>query len=256
MFAQHATHLGRSPSLTLDELKASLLLCIFDMSESVSWDTVTEVARITRMAELYHGLRLDGNHAERSQAETCWDKPITGGKQSKSSNSVDYEMEEWKSVWWCIYSLDTSCNAAASCSNAISDHFQSRMALPSVSISDFTNPALCVSESDDDNLHFIPSTGRKHWELMRMLFSKASCRNRNLYLGACSLMRSVTELRSLIRQGHGQDLKDRLHELESDCTAASFALPPWFFNPTRNLGIGETQQQHQNRLETLLVWFW
>lgn len=124
-----------------------------------------------------------------------------------------------------------------------------------MSVSEFTNPSLFDQESSEDGSQFIKaSPGAKHWETMSMIFSKASCRNRNLYFGACSLMRAVTELRSLTIRGCGRDIQKRLNELESDCTATSFALPPWFFNPTRNFGIGETDEEHQRRLDALLVW--
>lgn len=145
--------------------------------------------------------------------------------------------------------------ANRSFSNAITDSLQAKMALPAMSVSEFTNPSLGSQESSEDGSQFIKSSaGAKHWETMSMIFSKAPCRNRNLYFGASSLMRTVTDLRSLIIRGRGCDIQKRLDELESDCTATSFALPPWFFNPTRNLGIAETDEEHQNRLNALLVW--
>lgn len=140
-------------------------------------------------------------------------------------------------------------------SNPITDNLQAKMALPATSVSEFTNPSLCDQESSEDGSQFmIPSAGAKHWETMSMIFSKASCRNRNLYFGTCSLMRAVTDLRSLMIRSGGRDIQKRLHELESDCTATSFALPPWFFNATRNFGVAETDEEHQRRLDVLLVW--
>lgn len=88
-----------------------------------------------------------------------------------------------------------------------------------------------------------------------MIYSENPCSGRNLYFGASNLMRSVTDLRSLSNRGHCKDLHKRLQELESDCTATSFALPPWFFNATRNLVLAETEEEHQRRMDTLLVWF-
>lgn len=88
-----------------------------------------------------------------------------------------------------------------------------------------------------------------------MIYSENPCSSRNLYFGASNLMRSVTDLRSLSNRGHCKDLHKRLQELESDCTATSFALPPWFFNATRNLVLAETEEEHQRRMDTLLVWF-
>ncbi|KAM6517557.1 hypothetical protein FSOLCH5_008520 [Fusarium solani] len=129
LFAQLAMNLNKGSDLTMDELKASVLLYVYEMTETLRWDTVAEIARITRMAELYYAL-----------------------------------------------------------------HFDSRPGEP------------------------------------------------------------ITDLRSLMIRSRGRDIQKRLHELESDCTATSFALPPWFFNATRNLGIAETDEEHQRRLDVLLVW--
>ncbi|KAI8711252.1 Zn(2)-C6 fungal-type domain-containing protein [Fusarium sp. LHS14.1] len=252
-FAQLAMNLNKGSDLTMDELKASILLYVYEMSESMRWDTVVEIARITRMAELYYALHFDTRPGESSETSVMDDWMHLRKRERDVSSGHD--AEEWNSVWWCIYSLDTSCSAVASFSNAITDTLQAKMALPAMSVSEFTNPSLFHQESSENGSQFIKSSaGAKHWETMSMIFSKASCRNRNLYFGASSLMRAVTDLRSLIIRGRGCDIQKRLNELESDCTATSFALPPWFFNPTRNLGIAETDEEHQNRLNALLVW--
>ncbi|RKK80933.1 hypothetical protein BFJ71_g15776 [Fusarium oxysporum] len=252
-FAQFAMNLNQGSDLTMDELKASLLLYVYEMSETVRWDTVAEIARITRMAELYYALHFDSRPGEPSKASTFDDGMSLRSQEREISSGL--AAEEWNSVWWCIYSLDTSCSAVASFSNPITDNLQAKMALPATSVSEFTNPSLCDQESSEDGSQFmIPSAGAKHWETMSMIFSKASCRNRNLYFGTCSLMRAVTDLRSLMIRSGGRDIQKRLHELESDCTATSFALPPWFFNATRNFGVAETDEEHQRRLDVLLVW--
>lgn len=252
-FAQLAMNLNKGSDLTMDELKASLLLYVYEMSESLRWDTVAEIARITRMAELYYALHFDSRPGESSKTGILDDWMHLRSQKRDISSGPD--AEEWNSVWWCIYSLDTSCSAVTSFSNTITDNLQAKMALPAMSVSEFTNPSLFDQESSEDGSQFIKSSaGAKHWETMSMIFSKASCRNRNLYFGACSLMRAVTELRSLTIRSRGRDIQKRLNELESDCTATSFALPPWFFNPTRNLGIAETDEEHQRRLDVLLVW--
>ncbi|KAJ3460913.1 hypothetical protein MRS44_011780 [Fusarium solani] len=253
LFAQLAMNLNKGSDLTMDELKASVLLYVYEMTETLRWDTVAEIARITRMAELYYALHFDSRPGEPSKASTFDDGMHLRSQERDISSS--HAAEEWNSVWWCIYSLDTSCSAVASFSNPITDNLQAKMTLPAMSVSEFTNPSLCDQESSEDGSQFIMlSAGAKHWETMSMIFSKASCRNRNLYFGACSLMRAVTDLRSLMIRSRGRDIQKRLHELESDCTATSFALPPWFFNATRNLGIAETDEEHQRRLDVLLVW--
>jgi len=77
-------------SLCIDDIKASLLLCIHEMTETGHWEAVAEVSKLARMAEIYHGSFIDA-------------PPVTAERRS--------DIEEWKSVWWTIYSLDSFCSA-------------------------------------------------------------------------------------------------------------------------------------------------
>ncbi|KAF5648787.1 hypothetical protein F25303_4815 [Fusarium sp. NRRL 25303] len=245
----------RDSDLDIDEIKASLLLCIHGMSESLNWEIVAEIARISRMAELYYTLKHEKDH-EDTIILASGDETLSVSQESLEHETDKYrDTEDWKSVWWCIYSLDTICSALASSSTATASSLQGRVELPAVSIPDFTNSLSGDSSTPKDKLQLIPCTGVKHWEIMRMIYSENPCSSRNLYFGASNLMRSVTDLRSLSNRGHCKDLHKRLQELESDCTATSFALPPWFFNATRNLVLAETEEEHQRRMDTLLVWF-
>ncbi|KAK0638416.1 hypothetical protein DIS24_g9820 [Lasiodiplodia hormozganensis] len=96
-FAQRAETFGKGKELSIDEIKASFLLCVHAMSNTLDWNAIAEVGRVMRMADLYDTLRpkdfeFDG----------------TGGDGS------DCDAEEWKSVWWSIYSLDTCSITLAS----------------------------------------------------------------------------------------------------------------------------------------------
>lgn len=102
-------NLSKGSDLTMDELKASVLLYVYEMSESLRWDTVAEIARITRMAELYYALHFDSRSGETSKTSVFDDWMNLRGKERDISSGQD--AEEWNSVWWCIYSLDTSCSA-------------------------------------------------------------------------------------------------------------------------------------------------
>ncbi|KAL2678346.1 hypothetical protein Neosp_009092 [[Neocosmospora] mangrovei] len=162
-FAQLAMNLNKGSDLTIDELKASILLYVYEMSESMRWDTVAEIARITRMAELYYTLHFDirpGEPSETSQAMMLRNGTVYNpGVQSRRTRDLFAKSE-----------------ANRSFSNAITDSLQAKMALPAMSVSEFTNPSLFHRESSEDGSQFIKSSaGAKHWETMSMIFSKASC---------------------------------------------------------------------------------
>jgi hypothetical protein len=82
----------QSNTLCIQEIKASLLLCIHNIAESGHWDSVTEVGKLARMADIYHASHVDASHV---------------------GSDVRCDAEEWRSVWWTIYSLDTCCSAVA-----------------------------------------------------------------------------------------------------------------------------------------------
>jgi hypothetical protein len=93
-YAKRAQRLDRTldNSLCMDELKACILLCIYNMTESGHWTSVVDVGKLARMAELYHASHRNIPPSERNST---------------------YDAEEWKSIWWIIYTLDTICSAVA-----------------------------------------------------------------------------------------------------------------------------------------------
>ncbi|KAK1625133.1 hypothetical protein BDP81DRAFT_436199 [Colletotrichum phormii] len=258
-FAQRAKSLSNDSELSVDELKASFLLCLHAMSDSFTWRTVTETTKITRMADLYYTMHLGG---KRNRSGSVFylgsdEDPGSGGRLSASRKSevedFDAEMEEWNRVWWCIYRLDSCCCAFMVSPNPISSRLEEKIKFPSESLTESGLQPGFNSEQDRD-LFRHGSKHPKHWQMMRAKFSQPDCTNQSLYLGVCSFVRSVTELRSLAKSGRGRGLENRLRELESDSAATAFALPSWYFQPVRNVSIGETGEDHACRLKNLLVW--
>ncbi|CAH0027256.1 unnamed protein product [Clonostachys rhizophaga] len=236
-FAMRAGHYANTTKLSIDELKASILLCLHKIASAVTWDAVAEMARITRMAELYY--RIIADQDKSSRCSRC-----------------EYEAEELRTVWWCIYSLDTCFSAIAIISHAMADHTRGNMTLPVTPVPDLTKPPGSqqrkLDHIGDSQLLLTPDL--KLWENMAIVFSKSPCRGRCLYIVTCTLMRSVTDLRFSLKQGCGPAWKARFQELESDCAATTLSLPAWVFKPIRNLGTGETETEHRDRLEALIVW--
>lgn len=119
----------------LDEIKATFLLCLYGLSESLSWNAVADISRLTRMAEMYAHFRgLVGVRVGAASSEGQTSGASTGGQlgienidpllsmgtgsaptprsaQEETTNRDD--TEEWASVWWCIYALETCSSALA-----------------------------------------------------------------------------------------------------------------------------------------------
>lgn len=116
-FANRAQSLSSDSELSVDELKASFLLCLHAMSDSLTWATVTETTKITRMADLYYTMRLGGQRNVSGRAFDLNSEEDAGGgdglaaRRREEAEDLDAEMEEWNRVWWCIYRLDSCCCA-------------------------------------------------------------------------------------------------------------------------------------------------
>ncbi|GJC81509.1 hypothetical protein ColLi_04347 [Colletotrichum liriopes] len=92
-FARLAARFDESPQLDMNELKASILLCLHSISSGLSWNAVGDIARISRMANHYYN--------------------CVSREQSGTNGMSGCDAEEWRSVWWCIYSLDTFFSATS-----------------------------------------------------------------------------------------------------------------------------------------------
>jgi hypothetical protein len=92
-YAKRAQQLeSTAKSLSIDEIKASVLLCIYNITESGHWQSVADVGRLARMADWYYASHV--NRTSTNMATGC-------------------DAEEWRSVWWTIYTLDVICSAVA-----------------------------------------------------------------------------------------------------------------------------------------------
>jgi len=254
-YAKRAEELERAPnsSLSIDKIKASILICVFNITETGNWESVAEVGKLARMAEWYYTMHVN---------------------KSPAKSDMGCDAEEWRSVWWTIYSLDTVYSAIAyvniSCtvpspltafsasSHSTGPHLQENIELPTLSVSEFTDSQPDGSSPTDKSpsAHLLPPSAAKHWETVQGIFYRFAGRSRNLYLGVSSIMRAVTELRTTARYSRDPTLQARLSALESDCAAVTFALPSWMFRPPRYLNAKETIDEHRSRLGILLVFYW
>ncbi|KAF2804542.1 uncharacterized protein BDZ99DRAFT_147344 [Mytilinidion resinicola] len=237
-FAERADNSGYKRELDLNEIKTCLLLCLHYFSESLNWHTLAEVGKLTRMAHLY-GLR----YLEQQENGVFW----------QDGAVLECDPEEWRNVWWCVYALDTCCNALTVTSHSFASGLQ-KTALSMTSVAEFTNSSHIDLESLSEEPQYLPSATSKYWETMSRIFDRPSCRSRNLYIATSALMRAATDVRCLVQQQNcNEDLNRRLRELETDYAAVRLALPAWYSNPSRNLASGETEREHQDRLDTLLL---
>jgi hypothetical protein len=95
-FARTTEALAATRTFCINEIRATFLLCVHYLSESLNWHVLSEMGSLVRMTYLC-GL----NDLDRPENCPFYEPGVT----------LDSEIEEWRSLWWCIYYLDTSCNA-------------------------------------------------------------------------------------------------------------------------------------------------
>ncbi|OAL52137.1 hypothetical protein IQ07DRAFT_678188 [Pyrenochaeta sp. DS3sAY3a] len=253
-FAKQARDLepNHSAPLTLEEVKSSFLLCLYDLQESITWRSVAEIAKLSRLVEVYLSSQLGTMNKRSGALDDGKDVGVSafGDTELLGRPVSAYESEERTSLWWSLFHLDTCYSAFTLSPHTTTTHMEDSVCLPTVSVCEFTN--------DDGSLQ--PAVDCDVSESTSLILNESacmakSCRSRVLNIRACILMRTVTEFRMAIRLNPGFCMRESLREVESNVTAMGFSLPPWVFNPTRNFAVCETEEDHQSRLNMLLVWY-
>lgn len=91
---------------------------------------------------------------------------------------------------------------------------------------------------------------------MAKVMEHRSTRNRNLYYVTCGLMAAVTDHRFGIQSRRAEASQARLREIINDVASAKLALPSWVLNPVRCMRFLESEQEHHDRLDALLLLGW
>ncbi|KIX01164.1 uncharacterized protein Z518_08889 [Rhinocladiella mackenziei CBS 650.93] len=229
-FASAAEALGSQKCFSTDEIKSSFLLCVHHLSESLNWHSWTECGKLTRMAHL-------------------WSSEYIVHQASNTSGKKKSDLEEYRSIWWSIVCLDTCCNSLASIPHGLACGVQN------IPLPEFPETSSTVmqqtAESDDDQ--YLDFGETSYWELMTKVFKRPFTRSRHLYYATCGLMAAVTDYRFGLSRRRSRASKARLRELQNDIASAKMALPTMYFNPTRCYHFQETEREHHNRLDVLLL---
>jgi hypothetical protein len=91
-YASQVQRTERQNESLIDEVKTEFLLCVYNLAESLSRHSLSDLGRVIRLATL------------------CGGQFLADPERAQPGSSADMKLEEWKSLWWSIYTLDVCCN--------------------------------------------------------------------------------------------------------------------------------------------------
>lgn len=219
--------IGTTPSL--DQFRKACLLAFYDFHQFPGHQSWMRIGQITRMA---YRTGLDRIESMRTLYPD-W-----------ASFSND-EIQEWRSVWWCIYRLDSYSNLSSGTPNLI-DH-------------QFVNTSLILDHSDQSSsgktipqeVH-LPSDYADLWKLLSVFALSPKTFLKNVHILSIAAMRQTA---AAIRRHFSrprEDMTESLADVKRQLSTLSLSLPPGWFNPARNAFADESHDDHHARLVTVL----
>ncbi|KAJ6096512.1 hypothetical protein N7486_007258 [Penicillium sp. IBT 16267x] len=219
--------IGTTPSL--DQFRKACLLAFYDFHQFPGHQSWMRVGQITRMAYRKGLDRLESLRA----LYPDW-----------ASLSND-EIQEWRSVWWCIYRLDSYSNLSSGTPNLI-DH-------------QFVNTSFILDHFDQSTggetipqeVH-LPSDYTDLWKLLPVFALSPKTFLKNVHILSIAAMRQTAAAIRLHFSRPKDDMTNLLADVQRQLSTLSLSLPPGWFNPARNAFADESHDDHHARLVTVL----
>lgn len=89
-FAKRADEAQQGKPVGLDEIKATFLLSVHHMSDSLDSLALADLGRLVRMAQV-------------------WSYRFT--RSGATGRTEEFDLDEFSGIWWSIVTLETCCNA-------------------------------------------------------------------------------------------------------------------------------------------------
>ena len=157
------------------------------------------------------------------------------------SNTMDVEeKEEWRRLWWSIYCLDTYCNITAQ--------------TPFVIELDGVRTALTSSDPTQQyqDAVFLPPDTDKLWETCKAVSACPGNYYVNFHILTTTLIRKAGKLQRLWAHNPTPKIYESVTILDEHLSAVRLALPPRFFDVSRDIVQNESSAEHHARLICIL----
>lgn len=211
---------GDTPSL--DQFRKAYILAFYEFHQFPGHNSWLRIGRVTRMAYRIGLDRLD--HIRLVYPD--W------------STVSDEDIQEWRSLWWRIYRLDTYSNLASGTPYLIDDTV----------INTFFNfsQAKCASQGI-----LLPPNSDGLSELLPAIISDPETLLNNIHNITTATMRQagIVVRMHMLRWRDG--MASQVANVERQLTALRLALPAGWLNPRRNAFANESPIDHHGRLITV-----
>jgi hypothetical protein len=220
--------MGTTPSL--DQFRKACLLAFYDFHQFPGHLSWMRIGQITRMA---YRTGLDRIESLRALYPD-W-----------ASFSND-EIQEWRSVWWCIYRLDSYSNLSSGTPNLIDHQF-----VNTSFILDHFDQSSSGEDTTQEEVH-LPSDYADLWKLLSVFSSSPKTFLKNVHILSIVAMRQTAAAIRMHFSRPRMDMTGSLADLQRQLSTLSLSLPPGWFNPARNAFANESHDDHHARLVTVL----
>ncbi|KAH7409620.1 putative fungal-specific transcription factor [Cadophora sp. MPI-SDFR-AT-0126] len=215
--------------VSLGKLQQACLLAFYEFHQYPGQNAWLRVGQLTRKAYQFGLHQLDNQ-------DQC---PLF------DINVIsDAEIEEWRSLWWCIYCLDSYCNITAATPFVVE--------LDSVKTGLVQNSQTADRQFISEGPIFLPAETELLWKTSRDITSRGGDFNFNIHIVTTTMLRGSARLSRLWRQNPSDRLRLRFDALKNDLSAIRLSLPTRYFNLARDVLLNESNTEHHARLTSIL----
>ena len=215
--------------VSLDNFQQACLLAYYEFHQYPGQNAWLKIGQLTRKAYQCGLHQLDN----RDQCPLFDTNPMS-----------DDEIEEWRSLWWCIYCLDSYCNITAATPFGVE--------LDSVKTGLVQNSQSAESQFVSEATIFLPAETELLWKTSKDIASRGGDFNFNIHIVTTTILRGAAKLSRLWKQNPSERLRSRFEALEYDLSAVRLSLPSHYFNLARNVLLNESSSEHHARLVCIL----
>lgn len=228
-----STHLeldtmGDSPSL--NQMRRTYILAFYEFHQFPGLQSWMRLGKLTRIA-----YRVGMDKLEQL--------PIIYADWASTSEA---DLQEWRTLWWCIYKMDSYSNLASGTPYLIDRNY-----LNTALILNQKSPTPITNATQNSSKIYIPPSSENIWELISLLRVEPNTFYFNIHLVTVTVLRDVILTGRIHALHMGENAWHRFNKIEKLLSALRLALPPGWLNPDRNTFAGESKSDHHARIVTL-----
>ncbi|OOQ87998.1 hypothetical protein PEBR_14516 [Penicillium brasilianum] len=215
--------------LSLDQFRKAFILAFYEFHQFPGHQAWLRVGRVTRMAYRIGLDRLD--HIRTLYPD--W-------------NTVSPEdIQEWKSLWWCLYRLDTYSNISSGTPYLVDDNVIRTSLIQSYTV----QPSGTINTSSE---LFLPPNSEDLSKILLAASSSPETLLRNVHNITTAILRHAGLIFRLNLPHSQEVIGAQVAKVERQLATIRLALPPGWLNPRRNAFSNESHADHHARTITVL----